>query len=1008
MPGYPARRGRGDFAVGASGRARRRRPLACEALEPRCLLSGGKPLPLYTTLPSASLPEAQSDTNPVEPDLLNLAEPTAAGVAGTTVDDGLSANLENYDDAGRVGVTISATNPEALVAPLQAMGANVTGVDQADHMMDVFVPVDRLPNLASLSGDGLLTARAMGKPQAGTGSVDSEGDSILETQRLRGVNGLTGTGETVGIMSDSFNVLGGYSQDVATGDLPPNVDILQEGPSGSTDEGRAMSQIVYDEAPGVNLAFYSADFGQTAFAQGIEDLANPAMGHAQVIADDVFYFAEPFFQNGVIGQAINTVVNQGVVDTSLAGNLGNNAYENTNATTTTDPFYTGNGSEFLNFGTSSQPNDRQELTLTAGQEVTLTLEWSNPFYNTAGDTSSLGIYLANPGGAIVAGSNDNTLGSGQPYQTLSYQNTTGSNQNLDLLVFDNGTSMPQYVKWVNFGANDYGPVQVDTFATNSPTIISHGAASEAIQVGAAPYFNQTVPESYSSFGPMTILYSPDGTTTYSTPQTMDKPDVSGVDGVQTTFFPSPSDPYFFGTSAATPGVAAIAALYLEANPGATPAEVKSALVDSGRTMVLNANDSPTGSNLASPDQVGAGLVDAFRAVNGAPVPAAISVADNLDLATGLNDSWGTTNRFTGQTLVTGIVGPVSPVSAPNQLVLSVVDNVFGFGGASEADLYVAGPSSSDGNDLGISFQASAIGGLPAGFSMPASFSYYTDAIGVAISTDGTNWYRVQNLSGASTSYTLSRLNLSQVASANGLSLGSGFQLRFEAVTLAALPNEGLAFDNIRVTQLAAAGPGKPINELAGQATGSLASLGIFTDGLNPVGTYTATINWGDNSGSSAATVGVTGNQIIVSTAGHSYATGGHYTYTITLTDTATGRMTTETGTAVVAANVTSLAKVVSSGLYYSRSLGAFTGTITITALTTLTGTGLELAFFGLTNGVTLDPSVSGAGSSTAGTPYLFINLSSPLQAGQSVTVNVRFLSAKPVGFSYTSGVYLSS
>ena len=478
-----------------------------------------------------------------------------------------------------------------------------------------------------------------------------------------------------------------------------------------------MAQIVYDEAPGVNLAFEAGLFGQTAMAQAIKDLANPARGNAQVIADDIFYFAEPFFQNGVIGQAINTVVNQGVVDTSLAGNLGNNAYENTNATTTTDPIFTGNGSAFLNFGTAASPNDRQELTLSSGQAVTITLEWSNPFYNASGDTSNLGLYLLQPGtGNIVAFSNFNTLNSGQPFQTLSYQNTTGSNQNLDLLVFDNQLSMPQYVKWVNFGANNNGPVRVDTFATNSPTIVSHGAASEAIQVGAAPYFNQTLPESYSSFGPMTILYSPDGTTTLPTPQVVSKPDVTGIDGVQTTFFPSPSSHFFFGTSAATPSVAGVAALYLEANPGATPDQVKNALIDSSRTMVLNANLAPTGGNLASANQVGAGLVDAFRAINGAPVAASLDVADNLDLAAGLGNSWSTSNRFTGQTEVTGTVGSVSPISPPNQLVLSEVDNFFGVGGVPEATLFVGGPSSSDGNDLGVSFQASVVGG--AGLRLP--------------------------------------------------------------------------------------------------------------------------------------------------------------------------------------------------------------------------------------------------------------------------------------------------
>ena len=162
---------------------------------------------------------------------------------------------------------------------------------------------------------------------------------------------------------------------------------------------------------------------------------------------------------------------------------------------------------------------------------------------------------------------------------------------------------------------------------------------------------------------------------------------------------------------------------------------------------------------------------------------------------------------------------------------------------------------------------------------------------------------VSDLSGATNGYTLSQLNLSQIAASAGISLSAGFQLRFQAAVLNALPSQGLAFDNIRVTQLKATGSGQPINEIVGAATGSISSLATFTDGLNPVGNYTATINWGDQTGSTSATATVSNNQIIVSTPGHTYSNGGNYTYTITLTDTTTGRTATETGTANIS-NVT--------------------------------------------------------------------------------------------------------
>ncbi len=63
-----------------------------------------------------------------------------------------------------------------------------------------------------------------------------------------------------------------------------------------------MAQIVYDVAPGAGLAFHTAFNGEADFAQGILDLA--AAG-STIIVDDVFYFAEPMFQDGVIAQAVD-------------------------------------------------------------------------------------------------------------------------------------------------------------------------------------------------------------------------------------------------------------------------------------------------------------------------------------------------------------------------------------------------------------------------------------------------------------------------------------------------------------------------------------------------------------------------------------------------------------------------------------------------------------------------------------------------------------------------------
>jgi hypothetical protein len=74
--------------------------------------------------------------------------------------------------------------------------------------------------------------------------------------------------------------------------------VLSDLSVGGTDEGRAMLQTVHDVAPGASLAFATAALGQAAFAQSTADLRT--IGGADVIVDDVLYFAEPFFQEGSI------------------------------------------------------------------------------------------------------------------------------------------------------------------------------------------------------------------------------------------------------------------------------------------------------------------------------------------------------------------------------------------------------------------------------------------------------------------------------------------------------------------------------------------------------------------------------------------------------------------------------------------------------------------------------------------------------------------------------------
>ena len=79
-----------------------------------------------------------------------------------------------------------------------------------------------------------------------------------------------------------------------------------------------MAEIVYDEAPGISgIVFGSGTIGSTAKAAAIDALV--ARG-VKVISDDTVTSIEPFFQDGIVAQAVDRAKAAGVAYFSSAGN----------------------------------------------------------------------------------------------------------------------------------------------------------------------------------------------------------------------------------------------------------------------------------------------------------------------------------------------------------------------------------------------------------------------------------------------------------------------------------------------------------------------------------------------------------------------------------------------------------------------------------------------------------------------------------------------------------------
>jgi hypothetical protein len=496
---------------------------------------------------------------------------------------------------------VATTDPARLRAELRGIGLRRGAV--VGNLVSGRLPLDAVRAAAALpSLRDLLLAYARTR----AGSVGSEADTAHGAFRVRAEEGLDGSGQKVCALSDSYNrassTVTAAPDDVQSGDLPgrtnPNgyttpVDVLAD--REGSDEGRAMLQLIHDIAPGAELGFHTAAGGLGTFANGIRALADPDRGNCTILVDDIGYNVEPFYQDGPIANAVDEVVrDQGVAYFAAAGNDGDRSYQ-APFRNSGEPGVLSTTGELHDFDPSTETDTRQAVTIQPGGQFQIfTFQWTDPsalVEGSAGADTDIDIALVNEDGDVVAEApNRNNIANGIPVEgVLRYTNEGTRTQTLHLIVEKQAGPNPDQIKYIHSGQG----VSIQEYASGSPTLFGHPMAEGAMAVAAAPFFNTAaynpnldsaaVVNYYSSKGGIDILFDQNGLRR-AVPQERRKPDVTGTDVVDNTFFGTDAtiadgDPHpnFAGTSAAAPNVAAIAALMREKAPELSPAEVYSRL-----------------------------------------------------------------------------------------------------------------------------------------------------------------------------------------------------------------------------------------------------------------------------------------------------------------------------------------------------------------------------------------------------------------------------------------------
>lgn len=508
----------------------------------------------------------------------------------------------------------------AVAQAIIALGGEVIEDVPQFNAIHAALPLAQVEALASLVEVRFISPAAI--RETDTGSVNSQGDKALGADIARAAFPMTLANVKVCVISDSATAAG-IASSVTSGNLAAGQVTVLPGQAGTgSDEGIAMLEIVNDIAPGAQLFFATSGNSEAAFAANI--LALRSTYNCDVMVDDIRFSGELPFQDAVIARAVNTVTAAGAIYFASAGNSGNKT-DGTSGTWVGD-FANGGAFTVSGFPSSYEVHSFQtspsvqnyNVVNSGGSLYALSLFWSDP---ENGSTNDYDLFRLSADGTTVLSSSTNVQNGTQNAAEFTTAAATGNHR----VLVVRKTGAANRALYVSTGR---GRLSINTngFARG------HSAAIDAIATAAVPasvasgagptgpfpnvYTASQTTELFSSDGPARKFFNPNGTAV--TPGnfligtggglTQQYPVMTASDGVSTSV---PGFAPFFGTSAAAPHAAAVAALLKAYKPALTATQIRAALVATALDIEAPGTDSDTGAGIVRP-------VNALSFVSGGP------------------------------------------------------------------------------------------------------------------------------------------------------------------------------------------------------------------------------------------------------------------------------------------------------------------------------------------------------------------------------------------------------